>query len=87
MTIPSVRDPSLAPTGKHTLITGNQQLPFTLREGTWASSRESFADQVTDRLEEAAPGFRSLILDRRVLTPVDYERVFGLTEGNFSMAL
>ena len=35
-----------------------------------------------DLIEEYAPGFRSLIVDKQVLTPLDLERRFGLTGGN-----
>jgi phytoene dehydrogenase-like protein len=35
-----------------------------------------------DTIAEHAPGFRKLILHRQVLTPLDMEREFGLTEGN-----
>jgi phytoene dehydrogenase-like protein len=33
-------------------------------------------------IEEYAPGFRDLIIDKQVLTPLDLERRFGLTGGN-----
>jgi phytoene dehydrogenase-like protein len=35
-----------------------------------------------DALAEHAPNIKSLILHRQVLTPLDLEREFGLTEGN-----
>jgi phytoene dehydrogenase-like protein len=37
---------------------------------------------VVDIVAEYAPGIKSLILHRQVLTPLDLERDFGLTEGN-----
>ena len=35
-----------------------------------------------DTIAEYAPNIRELILHRQVLTPLDIERDFGLTEGN-----
>jgi phytoene dehydrogenase-like protein len=82
LTIPTVCDPGLAPPGRHTLITGIQQLPIVLNGTTWETERERFADLVQGIIEEFAPGFESSILHRHVLTPMDYERIFGLTGGN-----
>ena len=36
---------------------------------------------VFDCIEEYAPGFRKLVIDKEVLTPPDLERIFGLTGG------
>ncbi len=36
---------------------------------------------VFDTVEEYAPGFKKLIVDKEVLTPPDLERIFGLTGG------
>jgi phytoene dehydrogenase-like protein len=61
-----------------------QYAPYHLAddEGTWDQRREDFADTVVDTIAERAPNFRDLILHRQVLTPLDIERDFGLTEGN-----
>jgi phytoene dehydrogenase-like protein len=82
MTIPTVYDPSLAPPGKHIMGIFLQYAPYTLRDATWDELREPFAYRVFDLIEEYAPGFRSLIIDKQVLTPLDLERRFGLTGGN-----
>jgi phytoene dehydrogenase-like protein len=37
---------------------------------------------VLDTLAEHAPNIRDILLHMQVLTPLDLERVFGLTEGN-----
>src|SRR5688500_18449511 len=82
MVIPSLTDPSVAPPGKHILSCFVQYAPYKLREGTWDEKREAFGDTVVDTISEHAPNFRKLILHRQVLTPLDLERDFGLTEGN-----
>ncbi len=35
-----------------------------------------------DTIAEHAPNLKKIILHRQVLTPLDIERTFGLTEGN-----
>jgi phytoene dehydrogenase-like protein len=82
LTSPTMYDHSLAPEGKHIIGIFLQYAPYTLREGTWDELREPFADRVFEIIEEYAPGFRSLVIDRQILTPLDLERRFGITRGN-----
>src|SRR5437763_1120931 len=44
--------------------------------------RDEFADTVIDTIAEHAPNIKDLMLHRQVLTPLDLEREFGLSEGN-----
>ena len=80
--IPSLTDPSVAPPGKHVLSCFVQYAPYKLKEGTWDEKREAFGDNVIDTLAEHAPNLKNIIIGRQVLTPLDLEREFGLTEGN-----
>jgi phytoene dehydrogenase-like protein len=80
--IPSLTDPSVAPPGKHVMSCFVQYAPYHLREGTWDEEREAFGDTVVNTIAEYAPSIRDIILHRQVLTPLDIEREFGLTEGN-----
>jgi len=80
--IPTLTDPSVAPPGKHVLSCFVQYAPYKLARGTWDDQREAFGDAVVDTLAEYAPNIRNIILHRQVLTPLDLEREFGLTEGN-----
>jgi phytoene dehydrogenase-like protein len=82
MVIPSLTDPSVAPPGKHILSCFVQYAPYELREGTWDEKREAFGDTVVDTVSEYAPNLKKIILHRQVLTPLDLEREWGLTEGN-----
>jgi phytoene dehydrogenase-like protein len=82
LTVPTLYDPSLAPVGKHIMGIFLQYAPYTLRDANWDEMREPFAYRVFDLIEEYAPGFRSLIIEKQVLTPLDLERRFGLTGGN-----
>src|SRR3989454_7157192 len=82
MVIPTLTDPSVAPPGKHILSCFVQYAPYKLKSGTWDGQRDAFGDAVIDTLAEYAPNIREIILHRQVLTPLDLEREFGLTEGN-----
>jgi phytoene dehydrogenase-like protein len=80
--IPSLTDPSVAPPGKHVMSCFVQYAPYDLRGGSWDDEREKFGDRVVDAIAEFAPNLRERILHRQVLTPLDLEREFGLSEGN-----
>ena len=80
--IPSLSDPTVAPPGKHVMSCFVQYAPYHLADGDWQAEREQFGDTVIDTLETFAPGIRDSILHRQVLTPLDLEQEFGLTEGN-----
>lgn len=82
MVIPTLTDPSVAPPGKHVMSCFVQYAPYNLREGNWDDQREAFGDTVIDTIAEHAPNIRDIILHRQVLTPLDLEREFGLSEGN-----
>ena len=80
--IPSLTDPSVAPPGKHVMSCFVQYAPYHLKEGTWDEKREEFGDTVVNTLSEFAPNLKSIILHRQVVTPLDLEREWGLSEGN-----
>jgi phytoene dehydrogenase-like protein len=83
MVIPSLTDPSVAPPGKHVLSCFVQYAPYKLRPGlNWDEEREAFGNNVVDTIAEYAPNLKNIIIDKQVLTPLDLEREFGLSEGN-----
>jgi phytoene dehydrogenase-like protein len=75
-------DPTLAPEGRHMLTCFVQYLPCVPAAGGWDSLRESLGDQVTRIIGRYAPNVPGSVIARRVLTPLDLERTFGITEGN-----
>jgi phytoene dehydrogenase-like protein len=75
-------DDTLAPRGKHVMTCFIQFVPYKLRQGTWDEKRELLGDRVVKKIAEYAPNFPGSILARQVLTPLDLEREYGLTEGN-----
>jgi phytoene dehydrogenase-like protein len=80
--ISSNADASLAPQGKHILTCFVQYVPYHLREGTWDEKRELLGDRVIKKIAEYAPNVPDAVVARQVLTPLDLERTYGLTEGN-----
>jgi len=82
MVIPSLTDPSVAPPGKHVMSCFVQYAPYKLKEGTWDEKRDAFGDNVIDTIAEFAPNLKNIIVGRQVVTPLDLEREFGLTQGN-----
>ncbi|HXG50609.1 MAG TPA: NAD(P)/FAD-dependent oxidoreductase [candidate division Zixibacteria bacterium] len=82
ITIPSLSDPGLAPPAKHVMSIWMQYAPYRLREGGWERHREALGETALNLVEEYAPGFRDLILERQVLAPPDLEEKFGLTGGH-----
>ncbi len=82
MVIPSLTDPSVAPPGKHVLSCFVQYAPYNIKEGTWDEKRDEFGNNVIDTVAEYAPNLKKIIVGKQVLTPLDLEREFGLTQGN-----
>jgi phytoene dehydrogenase-like protein len=85
LTAQSLRWPSLAPAGKHVLVARVQYAPYALRDGEWNTKQAAtLGDHVTAAIADVIPRFRDAVSARRVLTPVDLEETFGLTEGAVS---
>jgi len=82
ITIPSIADPSLAPADQHVMSVWMQSAPYELRESNWQAARQPLGDAVVRTIEEYAPGFSQTILDRQVLTPLDLEETYKLTQGH-----
>ncbi len=83
ITIPSSVDSTVAPPGKHLMNMFVQFTPYQLSAGkSWDEMKEVFADRCIDLLVEFAPNIRTAIEHRQVLSPLDLERVYGLTGGN-----
>jgi Phytoene dehydrogenase and related proteins len=78
---PSLFDPTRAPEGKHTLWVQARVLPAEIKGDAkglistrnWDEAKEAMAERALDLIEEQAPGFRSHILARHVVSPLDLE--------------
>jgi phytoene dehydrogenase-like protein len=83
MLIPSTLDPTLAPAGKHVASLFVLYVAPHLPDGrSWDDAKEEFADLVINVVTAHAPNFRSSVIARQVLSPLDLERRFGLVDGD-----
>jgi phytoene dehydrogenase-like protein len=85
MLIPSTLDNSLAPPGQHVASLFVQHVaPQLPTPRTWANAheKEQFADLVIDTVTKHAPNFKSSVIARQVLSPLDLETRFGLVDGD-----
>jgi phytoene dehydrogenase-like protein len=79
---PTVHDPALAPEGKHIMTIDVNSQPYRLRDESWDDIKEARADRVIGQMAEYFPKLPDLIEHRQVLTPLDLERLLGLTGGH-----
>ena len=82
VTIPSLTDPSLAPSGKHVMSVYMQYAPFKLKNADWDSQRSSLGETVVKTVAEYAPNLPALVEDGQIITPKDLETTYGLTGGH-----
>jgi phytoene dehydrogenase-like protein len=81
--IPTTKDPTIAPEGRHIMTCFVQYAPYEPREGSWdGGARDALGDKVVDTVTEYAPNFKDSVIERQVLTPYDLEQRFGLIGGN-----
>ncbi len=82
VTIPSLADPSLAPSGKHVMSIYMQYAPFKLKGADWDSQRSALGETVVKTLAEYAPNLPGLVEDGQIITPKDLETTYGLSGGH-----
>jgi phytoene dehydrogenase-like protein len=80
--IPSLVDPTLCPPGKAMMTCFIQYVPYKLAHGTWDERRDELAASIIRQIARHVPDLPELIEGQVMLTPLDLERRFGLTEGN-----
>jgi len=82
VTIPTLLDPSLAPTGKHVLSAYFQFAPYDLKEGDWNMRRGEVVNTVIRTLGAYSPNLANLVEGAHVITPLDLEETYGYTGGH-----
>jgi phytoene dehydrogenase-like protein len=79
---PSEVDSTLCPPGEHMLTCFVQYVPFKLKDGDWNEKRDAFGDRVVELIGREAPNVPKSVIARKVITPLDLEETYALTEGN-----
>lgn len=82
ITLPSLADPSLAPSGGATLSAIVQYAPYELREG-WASGKPKFLAAIMSVLERHAPGISTSVTSSELLVPPDIEMRYNMPGGHW----
>ncbi len=82
ITLPSSVDTTISPEGKHVMSMFVQYGPYQLAENNWDDIKEDFGDRCIELLAELAPNVPDAIEHRQVLSPLDMERIYGITGGN-----
>ena len=81
--LPSVIEPGFyAPEGKHVLTGYVFPVPYHLREGNWESRKEELFDKWIDSLNRFAPNLKRSVIGRGGYSPLDLEKMFGMTNGD-----
>ncbi|OKH23142.1 beta-carotene ketolase CrtO [Chroogloeocystis siderophila] len=91
LVVPTVRDPSMAPPGKHTAwIEFFAPYQIAGAEGTglngtgWTDElKNKVADRVIDKLADYAPNVKNAIIARQVESPAELGKRLGAYKGNY----
>jgi len=81
--VPSLRDTSLAPAGKHVLSAHVMYVPYRLKGGWNGAARKWMREQTIAAIAAYAPRIREQIIDAELLTPADLEREYRVTGGHW----
>ena len=70
---------------QHVLSATVQYAPYHLRNTEWSDNlKDQLRINVVNTLEKVIPNFKSIIKHTSIISPLDMERQFGLTEGNLN---
>jgi phytoene dehydrogenase-like protein len=87
LSIPSLRDPDLAPAGKHVASSFAMYAPIGATHAQSAQMRDEMAANIVARITAAAPNFPDLIERQFNYPAYTYELMFGCTGGDFCHGL
>jgi phytoene dehydrogenase-like protein len=61
-----------------------QFAPYTLKNSEWKAEREKVEKLAVNTLAEYFPNLQSLVSNSQIITPLDLEQTYGLTEGDIN---
>jgi phytoene dehydrogenase-like protein len=80
--VPTMRDETIAPPGKHVVHLFGGHAPYELKNATWEHERAGFVKNALGVIDEFAPGFSSQVIDMQVLLPPDIEEILNIPNGH-----
>ncbi|MFX1573428.1 MAG: phytoene desaturase family protein [Promethearchaeota archaeon] len=80
--IPSMHSPDMAPPGKHA-VTIYTIGPHKLKEGSWESRKEEFADKLIMEAEKIIPGLYEGAETKVIMTPDDFKKRINVIRHSF----
>ena len=81
--IPSLQNPSMAPTGQHVLSAHVMYVPHDRKGGWQDEARHQLCERVIDTISRYAPGIKKQIIHRQLLTPADIAKTYNVTGGHW----
>jgi phytoene dehydrogenase-like protein len=87
LSVPSLRDPGLAPPGKHVASTFAFYAPIGAGHKDQARLRDEMAARIVDKITRYVPGFPDLVERQFNYPAYTYELMFGCTGGDFCHGL
>ena len=82
ISIPTLEDPGLAPTGQHVFSAIVHYVPYAPDIG-WEAGKPQLLSQLLSELEAYAPGIGALVSASELIVPSDLEASHGMTGGNW----
>ena len=82
ISIPTVEDPALAPSGQHILSAIVHYVPYAPDIG-WEAGKPQLMHQLLSELEAYAPGIGALVSASELVVPSDFEASHGMTGGSW----
>lgn len=80
--VPSLQDPSLAPSGHSVVSIVVHFAPYQFDEGWSEGTKQRLLDNVVSTLAQYVPDLRSMIVAAETLSPADLESRYNLTQGH-----
>jgi len=80
--IPTISTPSLAPEGHSTISVLVHQIPYDFRPGWTDDTKKKLGADVLIELEQYSPGLGDAVVSMEVLSPLDLEDRYTLTNGH-----
>jgi phytoene dehydrogenase-like protein len=87
LSLPTLRDPELAPPGKHVASSFAFPSPIGTSHAEQSRIRDEMAERIVAKITRVAPGFPDLIERQFNYPAYTYERMFGCTGGDFCHGL